>query len=226
MVIVLFIFQACVTSNSAKESDQQLDDQIAEMDRKIDEINHKLSVMQFMVDSHQRSIKALESSRDLPGADQPAAPLKTETSETPPKGPVKQASVKKAPIMSESAEMLYNQALAVYKKKDYKKAAQLFQAVAENYPGHELSDNSLYWAGECLYAQKNYKGAITEFKKVMKEYPKGSKAPDAMLKVGYAYLALGDKTNAKSFLKKVVKQYPFTPAGTKAGEMLKKLEAQ
>ena len=91
----------------------------------------------------------------------------------------------------------------------------MFNRVAENYPGHDLADNSLYWAGECLYAQKDYKSAIQAFKKVYNVYPNGSKVPDALLKTGYAYLALNDKVNAQSFFKKIVKQYPFTPAGTK-----------
>ena len=230
VVVVLFTFQACVTSKSIKESEkEQLENQIAEMDRKIEDLNHKLSVMQFMVDSHQKSIKTLESSQDEISAKQTAA-TKVEASKIPSKSAIKQASApktgKQTPILSESAEMLYNQALSIYKQKDYKKAASLFQAVAENYPGHELSDNSLYWVGECFYAQKDYKGSIVAFKEVINKYPKGSKAPDALLKVGYSYLALGDKTNAKSFLKKVVKQYPFTPAGTKAGEMLKKIETK
>jgi len=172
VVVVLFIFQACVTSKSIKKSEkEQLESQIAEMDRKLEEINHKLSVMQFMVDSHQRSIKALESSQgEISGAKQTAS-RKVEASEAPSKRAVKQASApktgKQTPILSESAEMLYNQALAVYKQKDYKKAASLFQTVAKNYPGHELSDNSLYWAGECFYAQKDYKDSIVAFKEVI-----------------------------------------------------------
>ena len=100
----------------------------------------------------------------------------------------------------------------------------MFQSIAENYPGHDLADNALYWTGECFYALKDYKGAIKAFKKVIKNYPDGSKVPDSLLKIGYAYLSLNDPVNARSFLKKVVKQYPFTPAGTKAGEMLKKIK--
>ena len=75
-VVVLFIFQACVTSKSVKEPDnEQLKSQITDMDRKIDELNHKLSVMQFMVDSHQRSITTLESSQDIPSANTTARPF-------------------------------------------------------------------------------------------------------------------------------------------------------
>ena len=209
----------------------QIERQIADMNRKIDEVNHKLSVIQFMVDNHQKSIKEIEASTSIAEIKQKpmvsSTPAELEKSHPMPKElppSVSMPSAKQPPILTESAEMLYNQALSVYKTKNFKKAASLFNGVAENYPGHDLADNALYWAGECLYAQKDYKGAIQAFKKVYNVYPTGSKVPDALLKTGYAYLALNDKVNAQSFFKKIVKQYPFTPAGTKAGAMLQKIQ--
>jgi tol-pal system protein YbgF len=194
------------------------------MNQRIDELNHRVSVLQFMVDDHQKTITTLgkpagntplksgylsekslsrDSTRSTAGSGTPAQQL---------------------PVPTDSAEAFYHKALTVYKSKDYKKAGAMFQSIAVNYPGHELADNALYWTGECFYALKDYKGAIGAFKKVIKNYPDGSKVPDSLLKIGYAYMALKDPVNAQSFLKKVVKQYPFTPAGTKAGEMLKKIK--
>jgi len=92
------------------------------------------------------------------------------------------------------------------------------------YPDHELADNALYWEGECRDAVKNFSKAIATFQRVIGEYQDGSKVPDAMLKTGYAYLSVGDRENARIYLKKVVKNYPFSPAGTKAEMMLKKIK--
>ena len=225
MAGALIFFQACTTTKPKEDADiSRVETRLAEMNQRVDELNHRVSVLQFMVDDHQKSITALVK----PTGDtqqKSGYPIDTILSQ----GSTQSAAASGAParqlsVPTESAEAAYNNALTVYKSKDYKKAATMFQSVAENYPGHDLADNALYWTGECFYSVKDYKGAIGAFKKVINNYPKGSKVPDSLLKIGYAYLALKDPVNAKSFLKKVVKQYPFTPAGTKAGEMLKKIK--
>jgi len=156
----------------------------------------------------------------------PSAPR---TPQPAPRQVLSPAVEKKPPPVSgkdENADQLYKKALSVYQNGNYGEAATLFSSITENYPDHNLAVNALYWSGECFYAQKNHKGAIRAFKRVLEKYPGGSKVPDSLLKIGYSYLALGDKTNAQSFLKKVVKQYPFTPAGSKAGEMLKRIKSK
>ena len=223
--VSLCFLQACASMRSLEGSDKsRFEKQIADMNRQIDEMNHRLSTIRFMVDNHQKSIKEIEQKQIIPSPSAESEKPQSIGKERKIPPAVSAPPAKQSQMLSESAEMRYNQALAIYKAKNYKKAASLFNAVAENYPGHDLADNALYWAGECLYSQKDYKGAIRAFKKVYTEYPKGSKVPDALLKTGYAYLALNDPVNAKSFLTKLVKQYPFTPAGTKAGEMLQKIQ--
>ena len=128
------------------------------------------------------------------------------------------------PIIAESPQVLYSRALSKYKNADYKDAALLFESFVTQFPTHELADNSLYWGGECMYAVKDFSKAITAFQRVVSDYPEGSKVPDAMLKTGYSYLSLGDRENARIHLKKVVKNYPFSPSGTKAEIMLKKIK--
>jgi len=221
MAGALIFFQACTTTKPKEDADiSKIETRLAEMNQRIDELNHRVSVLQFMIDDHQKSITALgKTTGDTPQKSD--YPIETILSQS---APASGAPARQLTVPTESAEAAYNNALAVYKSKNYKKAASVFQSIAENYPGHDLADNALYWTGECFYAVKDYKGAIGAFKKVIKNYPDGSKVPDSLLKIGYAYLALKDPVNARSFLKKVVKQYPFTPAGTKAGEMLKKIK--
>jgi tol-pal system protein YbgF len=217
IVSVGLVLSGCSSMKPLGESDQaRLEKQLAETNKRVDDVNHKLSVLQFMVDNHQRSITAMEQDSVTQTA---PAPPQMELSR------VQEAdAAPRSPGTGTTAYARYYEAMSVYKNGDFDKAASLFQTVADSFPADELADNALYWTGECYYAQKDYQRAINAFKYVAKKYPKGSKVPDAYLKTGYAYLALGDRANAQAFLKQVVKQYPFTPAGSKAGEMLKKIQ--
>ena len=224
---VFSLLTACSGMNSFKTSEKtRLERQVAETNEKIEELSHKLSILQFMVDDHQKTLKAIEATQEAGAIATPKSDVAQQPS--PKDAPLPEIGSEKARISvaDEDADQLYKKALTIYKNRDYEKAASIFNAIAENYPKHNLADNALYWSGECFYAQKNYKGAIRVFKKVLDKYPDGSKAPDSLLKIGYSYLALGDGTNGRSYLKKVVKQYPFTPAGSKAGEMLKRAKSK
>jgi len=237
--IGLLLSQSCAAIKPQPKEDFQitlLEKQINEMDKKLDEIYHRVSIIQFMIDNHERKLKDIEKSREIhtspleEPADQeePVAdmnppeiiqeqPLLTQSLEPTPQPP---------PVIPEKTEppkTLYNRALTAYKNAEYDKAISIFVAFSDKFPDHELADNSLYWAGECYYAKKDYSAAIISFKKVVTRYPEGSKIPDAFLKTGYAYIAMDDRENARLFLKKVIKNFPFSPAGSKAEEMLKRI---
>lgn len=220
----IFVHACSIFKPKADAESSRIEQQLAEINQRIDELNRRVSVLQFTVEDHQKSLQELNKIPPKP----PAAPDKASAS--PPVLPtnekisVSALQAKPPSVMSESAEEAYKKALSLYNAENYTEAAAIFGAMAENYPGHDLADNALYWIGECRYSQKDYKGAIAEFKRVVRDYPKGSKVPDALLKIGYAYLTLGDRDNAQSFLKKVIKEYPFTPAGAKAGDMLQKMQ--
>ncbi len=241
------LFQSCAAVNPPPQEEFQvtlLEKQIQEMDKKLDEIYHRVSIIQFMLDNHERKMKDLEKSgviksgsiEETPLQEEPITssnsseilqeqPLSEQNQEPnpqpPPELPVTTESSRH--LSNEAPETLYNNALALYKKADYEKAASSFMSFSDKFPEHDLADNSLYWAGECYYARKNYSAAILSFKKVVTRYPEGGKIPDAFLKTGYSYLSMGDKGNARLFLKKVVENFPFSPAGSKAEEMLKRI---
>lgn len=247
MGCALSLFMACATSQQPKEDYQMalIEKQVNEMDKKIDEIYHRVSVIQFMVDNHERVISDLEKrlysgqTGDSPAVQDMASlsPVETDTLDQVSEAPIPSSSLpaeaaavdaepkpQPPPDIHESPQMHYNKALARYKNADYQAAASLFNGFVEKYPDHELADNALYWEAECRYAMKTFPQAITAFKRVVDEYPNGGKVPDAMLKTGYAYLSIDDRASAKVYLKKVIKNYPFSPAGTKAEMMLKKLK--
>jgi tol-pal system protein YbgF len=236
------LFQSCAALNPPPPEEFQvtlLEKQIQEMDKKLDEIYHRVSIIQFMLDNHERKMKDLEKSGVIKSSPIEETPLQEESvssrntseilNEEPLSGQEHAAELPtSAGGASESSsnaspDKMYNSALALYKKGDFDKAASAFISISEQFPNHDLADNSLYWAGECYYSKKNYSAAILSFKKVVTRYPEGSKIPDAFLKTGYAYLSMGDKGNARLFLKKVIENFPFSPAGSKAEEMLKRI---
>ena len=218
---------------SKYDSPSQVEAQLKEINQKIDEVYHRVSVLQFMVDDHQRTLQKME--HPLSGNADPEKNLKSSAGETDqalstaskpldtPTAPIRPAEPKPKSIESSAAES-YDAAFMLFKQTDYKKAFISFTEFAESNPKHDLADNALYWAGECLYAQKRFTDAVITFKKVIEEYPNGGKVPDAYLKIGYAYLALEDRINARIFLKEVIKNYPFSPASTKEEEKLKALQ--
>jgi tol-pal system protein YbgF len=256
MLFPVFLMISCATTEQPKE-DYQLtlvEKQVSEMEKKIDEIHHRVSVIQFMVDNHERYINDLENDSGKDAVNEGASESGMETGIPVPtdaavqfsgqgSDQVTEESIQSSslsdtpnqemamaepkpqppPIITESPQVLYRRALSKYKNADYKDAALLFESFVTQFPTHELADNSRYWEGECMYAVKDFSKAITAFQRVVSDYPEGSKVPDAMLKTGYSYLSLGDRENARIHLKKVVKNYPFSPSGTKAEMMLKKI---
>jgi tol-pal system protein YbgF len=186
--------------------------ELALLSRKIDEIHHRLSVIQLMVDNHERSVRDLEKRTDREKERKPPGPAEVRKS-----SPAPSEGRETGPM----AASLYNQAMSAYLANDFLKASSLFQSISERNPDHELAGNALYWHGECLYAQKSFPEALAVFKKVLDRYPKGTKVPDSLLKIGYVYLALEDAANARIYLGRAASVYPASPAGIKAEEKLR-----
>ncbi len=221
-----------------------LESRIRQTNEKLEELRDRVSVMQYMLDRHERTLVNLDKHPPQPGKTAPlssetvksreaVAPLPDAAGGTPsatPRKPAprpltakKKSAVKKAPTSPDKA---YKLARKVFTGGDFKGAARRFESFAREYPGHRLANNALYWKGECYYARKQYKEAVACFDRLIAEYPEGSKAPDALLKSAYAYIGLDKVEKARTILKKVIKQHPFSPAGQKAEKMLTRLNAR
>ena len=229
---------------------------LSETEEKIEQLTQRVTLIQIMVDSHQRTLQDLTdgaATGDVDADIPPASPV-PETNTTPvisqaapPVSEMKKAvpvsktapsELPSEPQVGETAQRpetderlmvpepnpRYREAMEIFRGGDYKRAAGLFEAFAQQFPKDDLADNALYWSGECRYTQKDYAGALKQFRQVIEAYPSGSKVPDALLKIGFTYLSLGDKESAVTYLKKVVAQYPFSTAGAKAEERLKTLQ--
>ncbi|GAB6094617.1 hypothetical protein JCM14469_08690 [Desulfatiferula olefinivorans] len=218
----------------------QLSAELEEAHQKIEEIYHRVSVIQFMVDTHELTLADLEKNLRQSGLTTltaPIAPKQTESAFRPASrdqvtrtdNDLSAASVTEEPLApvrtdTASADALYNQGFSALKNKDFDRAMALFQDVATRFPDHSLADNAIYWTGEIHYSRNQYTEAVSTFKHLIDTYPDGGKVPDALLKIGYSYHALKDTENAVAYLKKVVVNYPFTVPGSKAEAMLDKIE--
>ncbi len=224
VILLLLTTSACTTAPKTKDPDiTTLENQIQEINKKIDEIYHRVSVIQFMADNHERNLKNIEkgiTKNDIKKTVSPEQNTHSGNNEILQK---KKIILKQSVPHSEPPEIIYNKALASYKHNNYDKGIVLFNSVVKDHSKHDLADNALYWVGECYYAQKKYSDAISTFQNVLKKYPEGSKIPDSLLKTGYSYLALNDKENARVYLKQVIQNYPFSTAGNKAEETLKRI---
>ncbi|SCY13063.1 tol-pal system protein YbgF [Desulfoluna spongiiphila] len=237
LIIALLVAPGCKTVPQRRDpGTATLARELQETRQKMNEMHHRLSVMQFMVDSHERAISDLERTTPVSG-EAPITPIasaeppvkapqiseESSASSSLPKAaplPVKQKKSDKGNLASRT----YTEAFAAMKEKNHEKALLLFREVAEKWPGDNLADNAIYWSGEIHYTEKNYSAAISAFRTLLKKYPKGSKAPDALLKTGYSFLALNDKESARKYLKRVVMEHPFTPSGAKAERALNSLD--
>jgi tol-pal system protein YbgF len=197
----------------------QLQYQVQKNNEIVEDLRNQISVLQFMVDNHDKTLRMLERSP------QPLPKTKAEAASPDP------TSLENTHDIAEQLSSgtpqpfsLYEMALGTYNARDYLKAKNLFEQFLQQYPQHDLSDNALYWIGECLYSRKKYLGAIDQFKKLMQRYPEGSKVPAALLKTGYAYYSLEDFENARAYLKKVIVSYPFSSVADKAEAMLKRIQ--
>jgi tol-pal system protein YbgF len=224
-VIFVFSLFACAAPPAREDGNiMLLEKQIAEANQKIEEIYHRVSVIQFMADNHERALRELKKTVEKQKKEEKE--MGAVTSEAMPEKGIDPVAKPSPAVSAETAENLYNQARALFKDQAYDQASLLFDALSEKYPGHDLADNAFYWSGECHYARKNFSQAILAFKKVIKNYPDGGKAPDALLKIGYAYLSLDDPANASLYLKQVIKNYPFTAAAAKAEQRLKTIQTR
>ncbi len=243
---VLFLFSCAsvvspkpASNNSDQEKLAKIDEKITKFNQKLEQIYHRISVIQFMVDNHERNFKDYDTKIKMLGSlkkdtDKIANDVKIATKNSLEKVPEKKEPVKlekkpvkiivKKTIKKESVTTIYKRAYQEFRNKRYKKAIQFFNRIVKQYPESKLANNALYWTGEIYYDLKKYETAIVFFKRLMKRYPKGNKVPDATLKAGYAFLSLGNKKQAKIYFTRVVSNFPFSRAGAIAEKKLSRLK--
>ena len=169
-------------------------------EKKLEKLYNRLSIIQFMVDNHEQTLKSLTPSKAIP---------------------YEEKVTKQKQVVS--PEALYSNGIREIKAGNYDSAINIFKNFMTKYPTNNLTDNALYWTGEAYYSKKEFNKSAKIFSSLPEKYPDGNKAPDALLKAGFSYLKLKNKKKAKKMFQKVLKLYPFSNAAPKAETKLKLL---
>lgn len=109
----------------------------------------------------------------------------------------------------------YQLALEEYEKRQYQRAAALFEELLVEDASNSLSDNCQYWLGECYYGLGDYNQSLLEFQKVF-TFSESNKEPDSQLKIALCYLQMGDKVRAKEEFQRLITNYPDSEYVSKA----------
>ena len=120
-------------------------------------------------------------------------------------------------------ESFYDLAYDSFKKGEFDKAREQFNAFIERFPKGKFSDNARFWIGECYYRKNQYEEAILEYEKVKNDYPSGDKVPSALFKQALSFLKLNKQDEAKIILKNLIQHYPQSEQAEMAKDQLGKL---
>jgi len=125
----------------------------------------------------------------------------------------KRAEALKRP--SEKAEFF---ALAQQQEQAGEKAVarQLYDEYVKKWPTDPRAADAWFRMGEISYGEKRYREAVLSYGKVAQDFPRSDKAPDALFRTGEAMMALDLRDDAKAIYQDVVNRFPKTSAAKKA----------
>ncbi len=107
-----------------------------------------------------------------------------------------------------SPKSQYDLALAALKAGKLNEAEERFVRFIEEYPGHKLQENAIFWYAESFYRRGDFNKAAINYSKAYKQYKSGAKAPDSLLKLAFSLGDLDRKKEACNILDKLDKEFP------------------
>ncbi len=116
-------------------------------------------------------------------------------------------------------EAEYQNALSLFKQKNYKEAADKLQAIINASVQKDLEDNCYYWLGESYFGMKDYKTAISNFEKVF-VYKISEKKDDAAIMIANSYWEMGNKKEAINEYKNFLEKFPASQYVKRANERI------
>lgn len=190
----------------------ELEDQMRSMMGRIEELGHKLDVM-------NQDLQTYKEANDLrfqngggasaaTGADASAASTASSAAANA-AAPARVADA--APTVAlpnGTPQVQYDFAIDLLKRGDFPKARDGFKQFLQAHPKDPLAGNAQYWLGETYYVQGQYKDAADSFLKGYTTYSKSTKAPDSLLKLGMTLVALKQKDAACATFGQLKEQFP------------------
>lgn len=118
----------------------------------------------------------------------------------------------------------YDGAMDLFRKGQYKEAAESLAAFTALYPNSQLAPSAQFYQGSSRYALKDFKGTIEQLNAMVQKSPDNARAPDALLIIAGSQIELNNRAGAKATLQRIVRDYPTTPAATTAKSRLQLLQ--
>lgn len=214
----------------------RVDQKIAEVQKKLDELNttaHRsgadvVANQDRMQESLTRMVGQLEEQQhQLQQTDLRLAQLQSDTEAR--FAALKGAGAledyegrKRAETLKRPTEKSEFFALAMDQEQSGEKAVarQLYDEYVKKWPTDPRAADAWFRMGEISFGEKRYREAVLSYGKVAQDFPRSDKAPDALFRTGEAMLALDLRSDAKAIFEDVVKRYPKTTAAKKASTRL------
>ncbi len=115
---------------------------------------------------------------------------------------------------------LYDEAIAVFRKGDFDKAANVLSAFDRRYPVSGFHESVLFWLGNAQYGKRDYAAAINTFRQLVTVSPDHPRAPESLLSIANCQLELKDPAKARITLAELAKAYPNSEAAQAGKERL------
>jgi outer membrane protein assembly factor BamD len=125
----------------------------------------------------------------------------------------------------------YQAAIALYNKKDYNKALELFETLVQRYRGQAQAEDLYYYYAYCNYRLKDYTSASYHFKQFADTYPASQRAEECNFMSAYCYyldspiysLDQENTTKAIDKLQLFINLYPKSERVTEASKLIQNL---
>jgi len=99
-------------------------------------------------------------------------------------------------------------------------ARQLYDEYVKKWPTDPRAADAWFRLGEISFGEKRYREAVLSYGKVAQDFPRSDKAPDALFRTGEAMMALDLRDDAKAIYQDVVNRFPKTTAAKKSSARL------
>ncbi len=125
-------------------------------------------------------------------------------------------AAKKGPEMAMNEQADFDRAKVVLGQGDFQRAADLFAAYGQSYPGGPLTSQALFLRGEALAQAGDTAGGARAYLEAFSAAPEGDFAADSLFKLGTSLKALGQAKEACTTLAEVRARFPSSDAAADA----------
>jgi tol-pal system protein YbgF len=102
-------------------------------------------------------------------------------------------------------------------------ARALYDEFVRKWPADPRAADAHFRLAEMWFGERRYRDAILEYGKVAQDFPRSDKAPDALLRTAESMIEIDLKDDAKAILADIPRKYPNTSAAARAKARLAEL---